>query len=153
MEYNGSAILAMAGNKCVSIASDLTFQVQREHIGRIFKVYHVSDRILLGLTGLLSDCITFYQKIRYELEYLRLKENRELEPRQFMNLVCYLLYKKRFSPYFIEAVIAGIDENGESYVGGTDTIGCATEPKDFIVSGTTTENLLGPAESFWEDKM
>ena len=101
MTYNGSAIVAMAGKDSVCIGSDLGFQVQMEHVGRTFKVYQITDKILLGMSGLLTDCLTFYQLVRYHVTLLKLKENRTIQPQSFINLVGHLLYSKRFTTFSI----------------------------------------------------
>lgn len=38
-----------------------------------------------------------------------LREERDIKPASFGKLVSSLLYEKRFGPYFIEPVIAGLD--------------------------------------------
>ena len=101
LSYNGSAIVAMAGKDSVCIGADMNFNVQYQHIGRQFKVYQITDRILLGLAGLQSDCISFYQLVRYHVSLLKLKENRTIQPKSFIRLVGYLLYSRRFVSPFI----------------------------------------------------
>lgn len=96
MEHNGSAILAMAGKDCVCIGSDLNFNTEYQHIGRAFKVYQITDRIMLGLAGLYSDCVTFYQLVKYHVSMLKLSENRTIEPKSFIALVAHLQYSKRY---------------------------------------------------------
>ncbi|KAH7830466.1 Proteasome subunit beta type-3 [Monocercomonoides exilis] len=153
MSNNGSAVVAMNGKNCVAIGSDLSFQVERQHIGRIFKVYQITDKILLGLTGLLSDCVSFYQLVRYHIAHLKLTEGRTIQPKSFIHMVSFLLYSKRWQPYFVEVVIAGLDEDGKPYISSSDTVGSMTEPEDFVVGGTATQSLLGAAECFWEKDM
>jgi 20S proteasome subunit beta 3 len=55
-----------------------------------------------------------------------------------------------FSPFFIECVIAGLDEDGNPFISGSDQIGCMTEPSDFVVAGTASATLVGVSEAFWE---
>lgn len=100
MEYNGSAMVAMAGKDCVCIGSDLAFNVQMQHTGRTYKIYQITDKILLGLSGLLTDCVSFYQLVRYHVTMLKLKENRTIQPKSFINLVSYLLYSKRLELFY-----------------------------------------------------
>lgn len=38
----------------------------------------------------------------------RMKEEREITPETFTHLLSSTLYEKRFGPYFIEPVVAGI---------------------------------------------
>jgi 20S proteasome subunit beta 3 len=59
MEYNGSAIMAMAGKNCVAIASDLRFGVQALTLSTKYeKIFPINDRIMLGLPGLGTDVET-----------------------------------------------------------------------------------------------
>ena len=73
----------------------------------------------------------------------RLKEQREMKPRAFAQLITTMLYEKRFGPYFIEPVIAGLEkvtaEDGtvswEPYLTATDLIGAGA--CDFVDNVTT----------------
>lgn len=75
-----------------------------------------------------------------------------MKPSTFANVVAHTLYEKRFGPYFIEPVIAGI-EDGKVYLCATDLIGAKDEPSDFVVTGTCYQSLLGMAESLWKPDM
>ena len=61
MEYNGSAIIAMAGKNCVAIAADRRFGVQALTLGTDFqKIFPITDKTYLGLAGLATDVTTLY---------------------------------------------------------------------------------------------
>lgn len=71
-------------------------------------------------------------------------EGRRLKPHTLMAMVQNLLYERRFGPYFVEPVIAGLDPaTKEPYICALDLIGCGCEPADFVVSGTCSESLYG----------
>lgn len=58
-KINGGALVAMKGKNCVGIAVDTRLGVQFQTIATNFqKVFKLQDNILLGMTGLASDCIT-----------------------------------------------------------------------------------------------
>jgi 20S proteasome subunit beta 3 len=58
-EYNGSAIIAMAGKECVAIGSDLRFGVQLQTLACDYKkIYRIHDQLFLGLAGLGTDAET-----------------------------------------------------------------------------------------------
>ena len=58
-EINGGALAAMVGKNCVAMASDKRLGVQYQTVATNYeKVYKMQDNIMLGLTGLASDCIT-----------------------------------------------------------------------------------------------
>lgn len=84
----------------------------------------------------------------------RLREERDIEPETMANLVSSSLYEKRFGPYYVSPVIAGINQHTkEPFVCGFDSIGCINFAKDFIVSGTASDQLFGTCESLWEPDM
>ena len=57
----------------------------------------------------------------------------------------------RFGPYFVDPVVAYVDEKtGKARVANTDLIGCKSEPADFVVSGTGSEQLYGMCEVLWK---
>jgi 20S proteasome subunit beta 3 len=79
--YNGSALLAMAGDHCVAIAADRRFGVQMETVSTTCeKIFQINDRIFLGLGGLLTDVQTVYEQLRYDVSLLELHEERPIEP-------------------------------------------------------------------------
>jgi len=81
----------------------------------------------------------------------RLREERNISPQTMANLVSSSLYEKRFGPYFISPVIAGINQtSGKPFICGFDSIGCIDFAKDFIVSGTASDQLFGTCEGLWE---
>ncbi|KAG8928175.1 proteasome core particle subunit beta 3 [Tulasnella sp. 418] len=80
-----------------------------------------------------------------------IKEEREIEPQTFAHLVSSTLYERRFGPYFVEPVIAGLEKGtNKPFIATMDLIGCLTLPKDFAVSGTASDKLFGVAEGLWE---
>ena len=81
----------------------------------------------------------------------RLREERNISPSTMANLVSSSLYEKRFGPYFVSPVVAGIDQKtGKPFICGFDSIGCIDFAKDFIVSGTASDQLFGTCEGLWE---
>lgn len=92
----------------------------------------ISKLSILALLVVMSLAVIFY------------REGRKLKPQTLMAMVQNLLYERRFGPYFVEPVIAGLNPTTkEPYICALDLIGCATEPADFVVSGTCSESLYG----------
>ncbi|PVF96685.1 putative PUP3-20S proteasome subunit beta3 [Serendipita vermifera] len=152
MEYNGGSVVAMVGKNCVAIASDLRLGNQALTVATNFeKVFPVTDRIMIGMAGLATDVLTLRDRFRFRVNMYNIKEEREIEPETFAHLVSSTLYEKRFGPYFLEPVIAGLSKGtNKPFIASTDVIGCINFAKDFVVSGTATDKLFGMAESLWE---
>ena len=116
----------------------------------------------------------------------RMKEDRVISPRAFAALASSTLYERRynqlhtargqalircrFGPYFIEPVVAGLEDDGTPFIAAADLIGCLNFAKvslhtlmdavalihleqDFVVAGTASEKLFGMAEALWEPDM
>ncbi|XP_069675916.1 proteasome subunit beta type-3 [Periplaneta americana] len=152
MDYNGGAIVAMKGKKCVAIAADKRFGIQAQTLALDFqKIFEMGPHLFIGLPGLATDTQTVHQRLKFRLNLYELNENRRIHPKTFASMVSNLLYEKRFGPYFVEPVIAGLDpKTFEPYVCNMDLIGSPNEPEDFVVGGTCSEQLYGMCEVLWK---
>lgn len=117
------------------------------------RVFQMNDKLFMGLTGLMSDVMTLEQLFRFKLEMYSMRENREIKPKTFANLVSSTLYGKRFGPYFSEPVIAGLDADNKPYLCSMDLLGCVAVADDFAVAGTCAESLFGTCETFYRPNM
>eukprot|EP00511_Aplanochytrium_stocchinoi_P007542 CAMPEP_0204845186 /NCGR_PEP_ID=MMETSP1347-20130617/957_1 /ASSEMBLY_ACC=CAM_ASM_000690 /TAXON_ID=215587 /ORGANISM="Aplanochytrium stocchinoi, Strain GSBS06" /LENGTH=197 /DNA_ID=CAMNT_0051985115 /DNA_START=363 /DNA_END=956 /DNA_ORIENTATION=+ len=150
----------MTGKNCVAIASDTRFGVQQTTIsGDMERIFKVNNRTLIGLSGLQSDVLTVKQKLMQEVNLYTLNEDRDIKPSVFNNLVSGFLYGRRFGPYFVEPLVAGLEEvpgkPGEfkPFISGQDLLGASVFTNDFVVCGTSESSLFGTAESFYRPDM
>jgi len=166
-EYNGGAVVAMTGRNCVAIASDLRFGIQFQTIACDFpKVFRIHDHLYIGLPGLATDIQTVLNKCRFREKLYALREERKMKPAVFGNMVSSMLYEKRFGPYFVEPIIAGLtattttdpDSGAVStsytpYITAMDLIGASVDTSDFVVGGTSSEELYGVCEAMYKPDM
>ncbi|EFP91202.1 proteasome core particle subunit beta 3 [Puccinia graminis f. sp. tritici] len=151
MELNGGSVVAMVGKGCVAIACDLRLGNQALTVACNFeKVFQVTDKMFIGLPGLATDTFTLKNVFRHRVNMYKMKEERVIEPQTMAHLISSTLYQKRFGPYFVEPVVAGLDSKNEPFIAATDLIGCINFAKDFVVSGTASSKLFGMAEALWE---
>lgn len=155
LAYNGSAILAMKGKDCVAIAADRRFGIQAQTVSTDFqKIFEMGPRLYIGFAGLATDVQTVSERLKFRVNLYELREHRRIKPKTLMSVVSNLLYERRFGPYFVEPVIAGIDPvTLEPFVANLDLIGCPMVATDFAVSGTCTEQMYGMCESLWVPDM
>lgn len=165
------------GNQALGISSNFQkvrqTQTMLQPLLILSQIFPMSDRIYLGLPGLATDVTTLYaaplrvhadctyhvtphrkEIFRYRVNMYTIKEEREIEPETFAHLVSSTLYEKRFGPYFIEPVMAGLEKTASGgykpFIAATDLIGCLNFAKDFVVAGTASTKLFGVAEGLWE---
>lgn len=155
LNYNGGCVVAMRGKNCVAVATDLRFGVQGQTIATDFeRVFEVGPHLYIGLPGLVTDTQTVYQRLQFRIKMYEMREGRRVKPKTLMAMVQNLLYERRFGPYFVEPVIAGLDSaTKEPYICALDLIGCGCEPADFVVSGTCSESLYGMCETLWRENL
>eukprot|EP00903_Cladosiphon_okamuranus_P016702 g15395.t1 len=154
LEYNGAAILAMTGKNCVGICSDSRLGNQAQTVATDFeKIFKMGDQLMVGLPGLATDVITMKELLTFRLNLYRLREEREIKPETFSALLSHILYQKRFGPYFVEPIVAGLKEDKTPFISAFDLIGAPVVTDDFVVGGTCTNNLYGMCESFYRPNM
>merc|ERR1712072_698715 len=155
LEYNGAAIIGMAGKGCVGIASDSRYGIQQMTVGtNMQKIFKVNNKTFVGLPGLATDVQTLHSKLQFRHNLYKLREERDMSCRTFTNVVSSMLYERRFGPWFVEPVIVGLEgEDNKPYLASTDLLGSPVHSDDFTVSGTCTEYMYGSCESLWKPDM
>lgn len=60
---------------------------------------------------------------------------------------------RRFGPYFVEPIVAGLKSDKKPFISAFDLIGAPVVTDDFVVGGTCTNNLYGMCESLYRPDM
>lgn len=150
MNYNGGACLAMAGKECFCIASDNRLGEQFKTLAMdVPKLHLVNNRCVVALPGLRTDQISFANKLKFRTELYKLREERDISGKALAALVQSMLYEQRFGPWFVEPMVASIDDDGKVFISGFDLIGAPCEPEDYIAGGTCSESMHGLCETLW----
>ena len=76
-----------------------------------------------------------------------------MEPKVLSCMLSTLLYEKRFGPYFVEPIVAGLDPCGKPFLSAMDLIGAPVYTNDFVVGGTCTANMYGMCETLYKPDM
>lgn len=153
-EINGGAAVAMVGKDCVAIASDLRLGLQSVGISGDFEKIFEYNGVYLALTGLATDVQTLSIDFRKKHNLYELREERRMEPQTMANLVSSTLYSKRFGPYFVGPLVAGLNSStNKPYICSFDSIGCIEHANDFVVVGTASDQLYGMCESLYEPNL
>ncbi|OQR96664.1 proteasome subunit beta type-3 [Thraustotheca clavata] len=150
LAYNGAAIIAMAGKDCVAIACDTRMGVQGQTISTDFqKVFRLNDKTFLGLAGLATDVQSVSQLLRFKLNMYKMQEEREIKPKTLSAMISNMMYEKRFGPWFVEPIVAGLTSENKPFLSSMDCLGCELFTKDYVVAGTMEEALHGMCESLY----
>ena len=163
MQYNGSALMAMAGKNCVAIASDTRFGIQQQTVATTLqKVFPMGKHYMVGLTGLISDMQTMVNRLEFRTNVYEMDEGREMSPRVFTHVMSQMLYERRFGPYFCEPIIAGLEfkvdpktneKEPVPFLSSMDVIGALVYVDSFLCAGTTSDELSGVCEAIYRPDM
>merc|ERR1719476_1285202 len=102
------------------------------------KLFQMTDQTFVGLAGLATDVQTMNQLLNFRIKLFTLREERVMQPQTVGNVISSMLYEKRFGPYFVEPVVAGLDKQGDPFLCAFDFIGAMSKARDFVVSGEST---------------
>lgn len=64
-----------------------------------------------------------------------------------------MLYSRRFGPWFISPIVAGLDDKNRPFISSYDLIGAPSDSDDFVVSGSCSDQLFGICESLHHSGM
>ena len=115
--------MAMCGKNCVAIASDTRFGVSQTTLAHdMQRIFKINNTTLLGMSGLQSDVLTVKHELEMQTKIYSLEEHRDIGCRTFNNFVSSFLFSKRFGPYFVEPLVAGLEEGGKPFISGSDSL-------------------------------
>jgi 20S proteasome subunit beta 3 len=97
MAYNGGAVVAMKGENCVAIAADKRYGIQLQTIAMDWeRIFPFGKKLFIGIPGLATDVQTVSQRLKFRTNLYELRENRDVSPKVFVNMVSNFLYEHRY---------------------------------------------------------
>lgn len=97
---------------------------------------------MLGSTGCWCDILTFVKVLEARVKTYRYEHNRTISTSAAAQLIAIMLYSKRFFPYYISNIVAGLDADGDGVVYSYDPVGHCE--KHTYRAGGSSAPLLQP---------
>lgn len=121
---NGGTVVAIAGKDYAIIASETRLSSGYSIYTREQpKMFQIAPKSILGSTGCWCDALTFSKVIEGRVKNYLYEHNRPMSTPAIAQLVSIMLYYKRFFPYYISNIVAGLDEDGRGAVYSYDPVG------------------------------
>lgn len=121
---NGGTVVAIAGKDYAIIASETRLSSGYSIYTREQpKLFPLTSKAILGSTGCWCDALTFAKVIEARAKNYYYEHNRPISTPACSQLISTMLYYKRFFPYYISNVLAGVDEDGKGVVYSYDPVG------------------------------
>merc|ERR1712008_445681 len=126
---NGGSTVAIAGENYAIVASDTRLTDGGYGIlsRNLPKLYNLTDHVVLGATGCHADVLTLTRLIGARIKMFKYTHNQTIRTRETSQMLANMLYAKRFFPYSVTNILAGLDEEGKGRIYGYDPVGCVEE--------------------------
>ena len=113
------------------------------------KIAKVDDTLAIAIAGQLSDAEYLIRVAKAERKLLELRRGFPLTVKESSRLIANLAYSglKSYQPYFVELIVAGVDDNG-GHIYAADMSGAITT-EDFTSSGSGSPIAYGVLESVY----
>lgn len=121
---NGGTILGIAGEDFAVLAGD-TRHTSGYNINLRFepKVFNAGDNIAISANGFLADGNALVQRFKSHLDWYHFDHAKPMAVQLAARYIQHMLYGKRFFPYYVHTIIAGLDEEGKGAVYSYDPVG------------------------------
>ena len=123
---NGGSTVAIAGDDFAIVASDTRLTDGRYGImsRNVPKMFQLTDQSVLAACGCWADVLTLTKLINARIQMYKYTHNRTMKTPSTAQMLANILYSKRFFPYYVRNILAGLDENGKGVVYSYDPVGC-----------------------------
>jgi proteasome beta subunit len=113
------------------------------------KIAKVDDTLSIAIAGQLSDAEYLIRVAKAERKLLELRRGFPLTVKESSRLIANIAYSglKSYQPYFVELLVAGVDDNG-GHIYAADMSGAITT-EDFASSGSGSPIAYGVLESVY----
>ncbi|KAK9454981.1 nucleophile aminohydrolase [Dipodascopsis uninucleata] len=123
---NGGTILAIAGEDFAVLAGDTRHTTGYSINSRFQPKIHTlpcDSPMVISANGFSADGETLVRRLGQRVQWYQYNHNKPLAVSSCARLVQTMLYGKRFFPYYVHTIIAGLDEEGRGAVYSFDPVG------------------------------
>ncbi|XP_026478790.1 proteasome subunit beta type-1-like [Ctenocephalides felis] len=140
---NGGSIVAIAGEDYVIIAADTRLSSGFSIFTREQKkLFTLSGTTVLGATGCWCDTLALTSMIEARMKMYEHDHNKPMSTPAVAQMLSTMMYYRRFFPYYVSNVLAGLDSQGRGCVFSYDPVGHCE--KSMFRAGGSAGALLQP---------
>lgn len=140
---NGGSLVAIAGEDFSVIASDTRLTSGYSIYSREqSKLFQLSPTSVLGSSGCWCDVLTLTKLMDARIKMYQHEHMKQMSCPAVAQMLATMLYYKRFFPYYVSNVLAGLDSEGRGCLYHYDPVG--HHEKDTYYAGGSSGALLQP---------
>ncbi|KAJ8301001.1 hypothetical protein KUTeg_022520 [Tegillarca granosa] len=135
--------MAIAGEDFSVIASDTRLsQGFSIHSRDLPKTYKLSNSTVLGACGFHGDVLTLTKVINARLKIYENEHHKKMSTTAIAAMLSTMLYYRRFFPYYVYNIVAGLDDEGKGCVFSFDPVG--SYERESYRAGGSASSMLQP---------
>jgi proteasome beta subunit len=115
------------------------------------KVFKIDEHMLLTTAGLVGDAQLLARLLRVEAELYKLERNEAMPVKGAATLMANILNQRKFYPYYVQLMIAGVDASGP-HVFSLDAAGGSIEDV-YTTTGSGSPYVFGVLEDHYKEGM
>lgn len=140
---NSGSVVAIGGPGYCVTASDtrLTsgYDIMTRNASKLFKL---TDKVVVGLTSCWCDVLSFHRMIQVQQKMYEYDHGKQMDIKATARYISNMLYSRRFFPYYVTTILAGLDADGNGATYHYDPVG-SMEKLQYTAGGASSD-LLQP---------
>ena len=142
-EMNGGTLVAVAGEDFAIIASDTRLSEGYSILSRDCPhLNQLKSNVVVGSVGFHGDSLTFNKMLDSKLKMYEYEHNKRPGTQAVAQLISNMLYNRRFFPFYVNTIVAGLNTEGQGAIYSYDPVG--SYEREVYRAGGSSASLLQP---------
>ncbi|EME39512.1 hypothetical protein DOTSEDRAFT_180093 [Dothistroma septosporum NZE10] len=129
---NGGSTLGISGTDFTVLAGDTRstsgYNINTRYEPKLFKIggdgpENVGSKIVLSVVGFAADGKALKERLDTVVKMYKYQHGKDISVHACAQRLSHILYSKRFFPYYVTAILGGIDEEGKGALYSYDPVG------------------------------
>ena len=116
------------------------------------KILQLDDHIAMTTAGISGDAQTLARYLRAEYKLFDIENKRKITVKGASTLLANILQSNKFYPYYVQLILAGVDDRGPQ-IYDLDAIGGVEREKKFFATGSGSPMALGVLEDQYKENL
>ncbi|KAK4560997.1 Proteasome subunit beta type-6 [Recurvomyces mirabilis] len=148
---NGGSTLGISGDTFTIIAGDTRstsgYNINTRYEPKLFRIggegsEHKGSKIVLSVVGFAADGHALKERLDTIVKMYRYQHGKEISVNACAQRLSHVLYNKRFFPYYVQAILGGVDEEGRGALYSYDPVG--SYEREFCRAAGAGASLIMP---------
>lgn len=129
---NGGSTLGITGQDFAILAGDTRstsgYNINSRYSPKLFRIggqgpENKGSKIVLSVVGFAADGNALKERLDTIVKMYKFQHGKEMSVHACAQRLSHILYNKRFFPYYVHAILGGLDENGKGALYSYDPVG------------------------------